>query len=182
MKKLLFLGAASLAMAACSSGGDADRDGDGNITAEEARATMGDVGQMTAGQYEMSMNFTEVDIPGMPDSVKGMMTERMAKGFTVKHCITEEQAKDPGAEMFGQKEDSGCKMESLNRSGNNMKAKMSCDQPGGIKMTMDMDGDFSSNGYTMQINQQMSGVPGVGEEGMTMKGTITAKRLGDCPS
>jgi hypothetical protein len=182
MKKFAILAAASLALAACSSGGDADKDGDGNVTADEAKATMGGMEKMTPGEYEMKISFSEVDIPGMPETIKGQMTEQMGKGVTFKHCITAEQAENPGTEMFGQKEGSGCKMESLKRSGSNMTATMKCDQPGGMKMAMNMDGDFRSDGYSMKIDQKMSGMPGMSGGGeMTMKGALEAKRLGDCP-
>ena len=184
MKKFAILAAASLALAACSSGGNADKDGDGNVSASEVKATMGAMQKMTPGEYEMKISFSEVDIPGMPDAIKGQMTEQMGKGVTFKHCITAAQAENPGTEMFGQKDDSGCKMEKLNRSGSNMSATMKCDQPGGMKMAMQMDGNFRSDGYSMKIDQKMSGMPnapGGGTGEMTMKGAMEAKRLGDCP-
>ncbi|MEE9434517.1 MAG: DUF3617 domain-containing protein [Sphingorhabdus sp.] len=180
MRKILILGAASLALAACSSGGDADKDGDGKISAEEASAEMASGGKMELqpGEYEMKVSFTEVDAPGIPEVARDMVMKQMAKGMTVKNCITKEQAENPGADMFGGQGDNSCKMDKLDRSGNSMNVAMTCNPEGGMKIVSSMQGTFGKDSYTMTIDQKMTGMP-TGD--MAMKGKIEAKRIGDCP-
>jgi len=180
MKRILLIGAASLAIAACSSG-DADKDGDGNVSTQEASAEMADGGKMnlTPGEYEMTISFSEIDAPGIPAEAAGMMKEQMAKGMTVKNCVTEEQIENPGADMFGGQNDDSCKVDSLDRSGDSMKLQMTCSPQGDMKMVSNLEGSFAKDSYTMNIEQQMTGMP-TGD--MTLKGKIDAKRIGDCPA
>ena len=175
MKKILLIGAASLALAACSSGGDADKDGDGKVSAGEVKEAMAGT-EMQPGEYEVKITFSEMEAPGMPEQMRTMLMESMAKKG-LKTCITEEQAKNPGADMFGQNDESGCKMEKLDRSGNKMNAVMTCNT-GGVKMAATMDGTFKSDGYTMNMEQKITGAP---SGDMSMKGQITANRIGVCP-
>jgi len=180
MKKTVLLGAVSLAMAACSSGDDADKDGDGEVSASEATAELNEGGKipLQPGEYQMKITFTEIDAPGIPAAAASAMKDQMAKGMEVKNCVTAEQIENPGAEMFGGETNDGCKIDKLERSGNEMDLSMTCEQEGGLKMTSNMQGEFSSNGYVMNIDQEMSGMP-TGD--MSLKGKIDAKRLGDCP-
>lgn len=181
MKHIIYTGMAALALAACSSGGDADKDGDGKITAEEATAEMAEGGKMSLipGEYEMNISFSEIDAPGIPEQAAGMMKAQMAKGMSIKNCMTQEQIDNPGADMFGGADDDSCKIDSMDRSGNDMKMQMTCNQPGGMKMVSKMEGSFAKESYSMNIEQAMSGMP-TGD--MKLKGKIEAKRLGDCPA
>lgn len=180
MKRILLIGAASLALAACSSG-DADKDGDGNVSAEEASAEMSSGGNMNLipGEYEMTVSFSEIEAPGIPAEAAGMMKAQMAKGMIVKNCVTQEQIENPGADMFGGQGDDTCKVDSLDRSGDSMKLQMTCNPQGDMKMISNMDGSFAEDSYTMNIEQQMTGMP-TGD--MTLKGKIDARRIGDCPA
>ncbi|MEM1133417.1 MAG: DUF3617 domain-containing protein [Pseudomonadota bacterium] len=171
---LAAVSAGALMLSACGSE-SADSDGDGEISADEAKEAMADV-EMTPGEYEMTVSFSEIDAPGLPEAAKGAMMEQIGKGTTVKTCITEEQAKDPGASMFGQPEGSGCTMDKLERSGNEMSVDMTCEAQG-MKIVSVMDGTFEADGYAMDIDQKMTGSP-AGD--MSMKGRIESKRIGDC--
>lgn len=178
MKKMILLGAASLAMVACSSDTDADKDGDGEVTSKEAAELMADgSGQMQPGEYEMNISFSQMDAPGVPEAAAGMMKEQMAKGMTVKNCVTKEQIENPGADMFGGQDDDTCKVNKLTRSGNGMELTMTCSPQGGITMVSNMKGEFAKDSYVMDIEQKMTGMP-TGD--MSLKGKIEAKRIGDC--
>jgi len=173
--------AAGLMAAACSSGGDADRDGDGNITAQEARAEMASGGavNMTPGEYEMKISFTEMDAPGIPAVARDAMSKQMLQGMTFKNCVTQKELDDPGAAMFGGQDDDSCKLERFDRSGGNMRVAMTCTQPGGLKMSSSMNGSFGADSYAMDVEQKMTGMP-MGD--IHLKGKIEAKRIGDCPA
>ncbi len=181
MKYIALTSLAAIALAACSSGGDADKDGDGKVTAEEASAEMAEGGKiaLNPGEYEMNISFSEIDAPGIPAQAADMVKEQMAKGMTVKNCVTQEQIDNPGADMFGGQGDDTCKIDSLDRSGNDMKLQMTCSPSGGMKMVSNMEGSFAKESYTMNIEQKMTGMP-TGD--MSLKGKIEAKRLGDCPA
>lgn len=170
-----------LALSACSSGGDADKDGDGNITAEEAKNELASGGAiiMKPGEYEMKITFTELEAPGLPGATKDIMAREMTKGMTVKNCVTQEQIDNPSADMFGGQGDDTCKLDKFDRSGSSMTVAMTCTPPGGLKMVSSMKGSFAAESYTMDIEQKMTGMP-TGD--MSMKGRVEAKRVGDCPA
>jgi len=182
MKKLLISVAALALVSACSDSG-ADTDGDGKITSEEAAAELKDGGAMNmkAGQWEVTNKMETFDAPDMPPQMLDAMKTQMGKATTIKTCLSEEDVKNPGADFFGNKDSDECEFSELNRSGNSMKVAMKCQMPQGMAMESKMDGSYSDDSYEMNIDAKMSGLPmGMGE--IAMIGTVTGKRIGDCPS
>lgn len=179
MKKLMFFAAAApLAIAACSSeGGNADADGDGEISQEEAAAEAANV-RIEPGEWEVTTQLTEIDAPGMPEAAQEMMREQMGRTTTYNHCITPEQAADPEAQMFGGDDQQNCTYSEFDMSGGNMLIEASC-QPEGMQgeMTMRMEGAYSPSEYDMTMRMTTSGTP-MGD--MTMSGQTTGRRVGEC--
>ena len=180
MRLILLASAAMLLVTGCSQKG-ADADGDGKITKEEAQTAMAKGGTMAMkpGEWEIKVSFAEIEGDGIPEQAKAMMKTQMAKGITSKTCMTEEDVKKPGSNMFGSPDDGNCTFQKLDRSGNSMSLEMTCKPKGGMTLNSKIEGSFQAESYEMKMEQQMDGPP-MGK--MTMKGKVEGRRLGDCPA
>jgi hypothetical protein len=180
MRKFLILGAAALAMSACSNKG-ADADGDGKISDVEAKAEMSTGGAMATkpGLWEIKMTFDKVEGEKVPAPALAQMKAQAAKGMTMRSCLTKEQAEKPGADFFGGTEQANCSFSKLDRSGNNMDVEMTCKPAANITLTNKMKGTFADESYSMAI-EQSTNMPSIGAVKMT--GKIVGTRVGDCPA
>jgi hypothetical protein len=180
MRKLILVSVAVLAIAGCS-GKDADSDGDGKISADEVKSELASGGamDMMPGEWEVKVNFSNIEGDGIPEQAKAALKEQIAKGTTSKSCMTKEQAQKPGADMFGSPDSANCTFAKFDRSGNKMSIDMTCKPAGTIVLKSKMDGSFAAEEYSMVMEQKMEGLP---TGPITMKGTIEGRRLGDCPA
>ena len=180
MRKFLIIGVAALAISACSDKG-ADADGDGKVSATEAKAEMADGGSMAmkAGEWETKISFSSIEAKGLPPQAAEAMKSKMAEGMITKSCLTKEQAENPGSDFFGAPPEANCTFEELDRSGNNMQVSMTCKPTGNMTIKSKMGGSFAAESYSMNIEQSTDGAP-MGT--MKMVGKIEGKRLGDCPA
>lgn len=177
MRKIILASAAILALAGCSKK-NADQDGDGQVTAAEVSSAMAKDGamEMTPGEWEVKIDFSNIEGAGIPEAAKAAIKEQIGKGVTTKSCLTKEEAAKPGAGMFGSPEGSNCTFAKFDRTGNKLSIAMTC-KPNGMTLKSKMDGSFGEEDYSMSMEQTMEGLP---TGAITMKGTITGKRLGDC--
>jgi hypothetical protein len=181
MARLILAAAASLALAACGSGGD-DRAA-GNQVADEAvgneaaanagaAAPAADAGGgggavMQPGEWEVSVEMAGMTVPGA-DGAEGMKMPAQ----THRTCVTAEQAASPPADMFtGQK---GCTSEGFSAGGGRVSGTVTCDKPGEGRVKMTMDGQVGSTSYDVTSKMDM--------EGMTMTMTARGRRIGECPA
>lgn len=180
MRKFLILGAAALAISACSDTG-ADADGDGKVSDKEASAEMAKGGSMMMqpGEWETKVTFSKVEGKSLPPQAAKMMKEQMAKGVTTKSCMTKEQSEKPSSDFFGAPPEANCTFDDLNRSGADMEVAMTCKPSPAMTIKSKMKGNFGKTSYTMNIEQSTAGSP-MGE--IQMAGKIEGKRLGDCPA
>lgn len=180
MRTIIAATASIALLAACSDGG-ADTDGDGTITGEEmaAEAASGDGVKMRAGQWEHTVQFTDLEMPGVPEEMQGMVKQNMGSGITTTSCMTEEEANRPDADFFGGEGNEDCTYEEFDRTGNKMKLRMTCDAGDGGTAKVAMDGEFNAESFTLTMDNQVSGTQA---GAINMKGTVTGKRIGDCPS
>ena len=170
--------AAAILLAAC--GGDADTDGDGEVSGEELAAEARGVVQPRPGQYEVSLELIDFEAPGVPDSAKQQMRDIFASGLAGGNtfCMTEEQAEANGAEqMVKNFAESDCTMGKFDVSGNTVVAEMQCASEGGGTSTVKMEGEMNaeSSVMTMEMAQE---VPNMGTT--TMKMRVSSQRTGDC--
>ncbi len=179
MRKLLILGAATLALMGCSKQG-ADTDGDGQVSKEEAQKELSSGGAMAMkpGMWEVKIKFDSLEAPKMPEAARAGMSKAMNE-VSVKSCLTKEQVEKPGADFFGGDAGSNCTFQQIDRSGDKMSVQMTCKPQGSNVMTSKMEGSFAAETYSMTMEQKTSGTP-MGD--MTMKGRIEGKRIGDCPA
>ena len=181
--RIIIAATASLALlTACSDGGaeaDAGADEDVAIAEEDAvvDAAADDAVQLRAGQWENTIEFTEFDVPGVPQSMKDMLTKQMGRSITTKACITQDQAEKPDAGFFGGEKNENCTYDTFDRTGNNLSLRMTCDAGNGGTARFSMDGEYDADSFILRMDNVISGT----EAGdVTMKGTITGKRIGEC--
>ncbi|WP_461496265.1 DUF3617 domain-containing protein [Pyruvatibacter sp.] len=178
---MLFITTAALVLAACSDGGtDAEADADATTTGEDmaAEAPSGDGVRLRAGEWENTIEFTEFDIPGVPAAMKDMIAGQMGQSITTTSCITQEEADQPDADFFGGEKNENCSYEEYDRSGDSLTLRMTCATDGGGTATIAMDGEFGEESFTLTMDNTVSGTQ-AGD--VSMKGTVTGRRLGDCP-
>ena len=95
-------------------------------------------------------------------------------------CLTEEQLAGDNAEMFAAEGQENCEFQEFDRSGNQLTLRMTCKTPEGGTAKVAMDGEFGEDSYALAMETEVTDVPGMPGGGMTMKGTMSAKRIGDC--
>lgn len=177
MKKILASAAVVALISGCSDNG-ADADGDGKITTEEVAAEMNEV-SLEPGEWENTVEILDVEIEGMPNGAPAGLIENMkSQKTTSKSCMSEEQAKNPGAEFFSAQKEFDCEVKKFNMSGGAIDSEMSCTNmnQGAGQMTMAMTGQYGPSSYDMTLS--MDG----GAAGVNMKITAknSGKRIGAC--
>lgn len=182
MQTVSILALPLLALAACSGGG-ADKDGDGKISKEEVAKEAESI-KFSPGEWENKVEIVDVkfDESKLPPEAKGMtgaiVKQMVGQVQTTKNCLTEEQARKPGADFLAGAENEECSYKTFDLSGGKIKADIACKgqqagQQGDIKLT----GTYTSTSYDMQMDMVMSS----GQMGsMTMKAKNSAKRIGEC--
>lgn len=179
MRKLLVSVAAICLIAGCSDQG-ADKNGDGKITSEEVAQEMNRV-TLEPGEWENTVEIVDVKIDGLPEGTPAGIMDRMKGQVTTsKSCITEEQAKNPGAQFFAAQKETNCDVKKFNMSGGAVSSEMTCTNMGGApgNMTMAMDGQYGPSSYDMTMN--MNG--GAGGMKMNISAKSNGKRIGSCPA
>lgn len=170
-----------LGLAGCGGGGNssgADVDGSGTVSKAEmqAEAAKGGPIALTPGNWDYNIRFTEFDMGGdLPPDARAMVQGMMAKPITISHCLTPEEAAKNDATAFTGEAMKDCTISKFDRSGGNIDMAMACVTEG-MTRNMTMKGSFTATSYTLAMDQSMTGGPAP----MTMKGTMTGKRTGDC--
>jgi hypothetical protein len=162
-------------LAACSSEPAADKAAE---KAEDA-ASVASKMAIKPGLWETKISFKTLEADGIPAAAREEMLKATGNVVTVKSCVTQEQVDKPGADFFGTPQGSNCSFEQMDRSGNRMTVRMTCKPDGKTVIQNTMNGTISDDGYDMSVEQKTSGTP-MGD--MRMTGTLTGKRLGDCPA
>lgn len=162
--------AALAALAACGGGGD-----DGNkasVSGGEAGGGSTAGAAMQAGLWEITTTVSRMSAPGMPAGA----AMPMPPPTTVRSCLTEQQAAQPGAGFFtGSGEGQGCTYESNAISGGRIQAAVQCTQQGST-MRSTMTGSFSATSFDIaqQVRTSAQGMA------MEMESRTVGRRVGDC--
>ena len=122
------------------------------------------------------MTITKMDIPGLPPEVKGMMQKQMGKMQTSVSCLTKEEAEKPKADFFKPGSESGCVYDKFAMGDGKIAAVMTCEQ-NGQKQTMEMNGTYGEDAYTMDMTADGEFAPG---KPMSMAMKVESNRVGDC--
>ena len=178
MRRYVLLAAATCVIAACGSP-DADADGDGTISMEEAAAKSKDMVKPEPGKYRATVEMVDVEVPGAPPEVQKMMKQMISVGpQTHEFCLTKEEADKGFEEMARQSnKNDDCSFEKFDADGGNIDAVMNCSRQGEgtARMTMQGTGTSTSSNMTMTMDAQTP-------DGKSMKMTMKSnqERIGDC--
>lgn len=175
MKRIIMAAVATALMAGCS-GGNADADGDGEVSMKEAAKKAEAEGlKPEAGQYKAVITMTGMEIPGMPAEMAG---HGAGMTTTTEYCLTQEEVDKGFEEMMKRGQNGECAYESFNLADGKMDAVMVCKTPEGeARMTMNGTVTPTSSDFTASMAMQ---VPEMGEGKMTF--TAKHERIGDCPA
>ena len=173
--KYLLVPITAISLAAC---GDEPAAGGGDISIAEAasRAEASGVKPMP-GEYRVTVEVLEVDIPGAPEGMVDAMRGSMG-GNSHTYCMTQEDV-DKGFEEMARQSQEGqdCSFERFDISGGDFDGKMICNMAGQGSMTMTMKGTGTPTRSEMDMRVE-GDVGGMGKMNMRMK--TTHERLGDC--
>ena len=170
------LAAVILLLAACSGGDEAAED----VAAEDAVEEVAAVAQPRPGEYRVTLDLLEFEIPGLPESAKAQAQQIYASGLTSHtFCLTPAEAENNALEQMVKKQadSDDCTTKSFDVSGGSLSSEMQCTMDGGVTSTMRMEGQFTSEGSTMTMDSTQS-VPGAGETRTKVR--VTSERIGDC--
>ena len=158
MKKFL-MAAAPLALLGACSGGASD--------------------ELQAGEWAMTTQMTEINVPGMPEEMVEQMRAQMDEQTdTSTRCISEEEAANPGANLFAPEDASeDCEFTNSTVADGVIDVSGSCQAPNGEgSATMAISGTYTPTTMAADLSVNVEGGP----MAMSMSGTMTAERTGDC--
>ena len=165
MKRLLILAPAAALAAGCS--GNAD--------------------QIQPGQWETSVQFSSIEVPGMPPEAAESMRQMMARPQTRQECITPEQAANPTGNLANVGGSAGtCEFGEQTFSGGNIRMRATCRQADQTSMQMSMEGTYTPTTMQANITSEVTPPPAAvaagGPQEVRMRGTFSSRRIGDCPA
>jgi hypothetical protein len=173
MRRIIMAAAGAALLAGCSGGGNADADGNGEVSMKEA-AKKAEGLKPQAGQYKAVITMTGIDIPGMPPEMAGH-----GGGMTTntEYCLTQAEVDKGYQEMMKRGQNGECTYESFNLAGGKLDAVMLCKAgEGDARMTMSGTVTPTTSDFTATMAMKFADAP----EG-TMTFTAKHERLGDCP-
>lgn len=153
MKKTVFAIAPLALAAACSGGSDS----------------------IEPGEWTLTMQMTEVTAANAPAGALEAMQSQPAQ--TQTQCITPAQAANPDGGLFAPQSNEDCENMDFSMSGGTISLDATCQVPGAGAMEMTMDGTYDRTTLNADLQMVMAQTP-MGE--MTMSGTMTGERTGDC--
>ena len=174
MRRIIMAAAGAALLAGCSGGGNADADGNGEVSMKEA-AKKAEGLKPQAGQYKAVITMTGINIPGMPPEMAG---HGGGMTTTTEYCLTQAEVDKGYQEMMKRGQNGECTYESFNLAGGKLDAVMLCKAgEGDARMTMSGTVTPTTSDFTATMAMKFADAP----EG-TMTFTAKHERLGDCPA
>jgi hypothetical protein len=168
--------AAALALAGCNSKPEVDvKDAKPGEVARAVADAGGADTFVRPGKWQTTFKLKEMTMPGMPAQMAEQMKKTMSKVESSESCLTPEQVKKPKEDFFAGKQ-RNCTYDHFTMAGGTIDAEMTC-KDGGANMNMTVKGTYSPDSYKATTTMALKGG---GAQGMTMKASIDAKRVGDC--
>lgn len=158
---------ALVALAGCDKTENTPAAGSADASATATQAVKETRAQMRPGEWEMTTEMLEMNIPGMP---VGAMPAQMKNTSTFKTCMKNDK---PDASFFQGNKNGNCTYKDFSMEGGHVKGTATCDNEG-QKMTMTMDGQYGAESYDMTMAMK--------SEQMSMKMHTAGHRTGDCPA
>lgn len=176
--KTSILALAIVTLASCSDT-SADKDGNGVIDSDERAAEMDYDAfiPMKAGEWETRFVFTDINVPTLGKSEKRQIMDEVAKSASSRSCLTEAEAKKPGADFFGGNGAEKCVYKAFDVSGQNVRMKLSCGMEGMGSVDMELAGVMGETEFNYESKVDVR-LPMIGKVKMT--GNATGKYVGTC--
>lgn len=175
---------AALALAACGGGAEEDTAGEDamageGMTSEEVAAESAGADMPRPGLYRTSQELVELEMPGMPEEMMGMMRSAFEEGAAEEstYCLTAEEAENAREEMLTGMAESDCDISRYDMSGGRIDAAMSCPTGEGVSGDVTMNGTMSSEGADMEMAFSHE-IPGQGPGTIRMR--VLSERIGEC--
>lgn len=147
-------------------------------------ACSGSAVSLQPGQWETTVQFTSIEMPGAPEQMVAPMRAAMSAPQTRSECMTPEQAANPAGRMMNPGGPANsCQYTENTFSGGTIRVHGTCQQPGRGSMQMNMDGSYTATTMTATVTSEMHAPPGTpGPQAIRMSGTLAGRRTGDCPA
>lgn len=173
MRYVLLVTVAAIALAGCKPSVSLT-----NATPEEVAKATKDAGGigMKAGQWETKVEFTEVEMMGLPKVSGEEMKNKPDRIKTHSWCLSEKEAANPSAGLWlgGDADSDKCKVAKFTMSGGHIEQTITCADPNGKPgMTLVTEGNYTSESMTGTMSMDAAGF-------MKMKGNIESRRTGEC--
>lgn len=163
MKKLALIAPAlALVAVACSGGAGGGAAGGGS---------------MKAGQWEITMKMTDVEVPGAPPAVAEQMKAQMAgQTQTQSQCLTDAELANMGNRMGNAGAQGGnCNFTKTTFGGGTIDIAGTCQSPTG-NATIAMTGTTAAETFEAATTFEAA----AGPQTVKASGTISGRRTGDC--
>lgn len=169
---------AGLTLGSCSST-DADTDGNGVIDSEERSAEIDYDAfmPMKAGSWETKFVFSDIDLPSLSASQKQQIMDEVANSASNRSCLSEAEAKRPGADFFGGDGAEKCVYTAFDVAGQNVTMKLSCGMDGMGTVDMELKGVMGETEFNYDSIVDVR-LPMIGKVKMT--GNAIGKYNGAC--
>ncbi len=159
----------------------ADKDGNGFIDSKERAAEMNYDAfiPMKAGLWETKFVFDDINVPTLRKAQKQQIMDAVAKSASSQSCLTEVDAKRPGADFFGGNGAEKCVYKTFDVSGQTVNMNLSCAMEGMGTVEMALAGVMGETEFIYDSKLDVR-LPMVGT--VAMKGRKTGKYVGSCPA
>jgi hypothetical protein len=179
MKSAAYVVASILCLSACNKGPTVElKNASGKQVAQavQEKGLMNSGSMIEPGLWESKATYSEMNIPGLSPQYAEKMKQSMAQSREKPshHCITEADLKKPKEDFFGADKD--CKFQHFTMGGGKMDIAMVCNREGSTQ-TMNMSGTYTPTTYSLEMAMNSSGGQ---ENGMSIKGHIDSRRIGQC--
>lgn len=164
------IGAGLMLLAACSGSEEKSAAGNDSAAAGEKRAPPVSSVTLRPGEWELTTEVVEMNIPGLP---AGVMPKEAMQKTTLKTCLKPEQTGKPDASFFSGQKNPNCTYEGFEMTAGTVKGTISCPSAQGTQK-MTLTGQYQPESYDMRMDME--------SERMTMKMHTAGKRLGECPA
>jgi len=145
-------------------------------------ACSGSAVSLQPGQWETTVRFTSIEMPGAPEAMIGPMRTAMSAPQTHSECMTAEQAANPAGRMMNPGGNANaCQFTDSTFSGGTIRVHGTCQDPARGSMQISWEGSYTATTMQAQVSSEMHAPPGTpGPQAIRMSGTMSGRRTGDC--
>lgn len=167
MKKLLVLAPCAALLFGCSGG-----------------PLGGGAVSLQPGQWESTVQFTTIDMPGAPPGAAEAMRAMLGQPQTRSSCMSAEEAANPSSRFAAPEVgNAGCQFEPNGFANGTINVRGTCTSAERGNLQMTMTGNYTATTMEATINQTMTAPPNTpGPQSIRLEGRMTARRTGDCPA